>query len=1488
MSKAPTGITISRNGGNYSVSWKCGDKNYGKGQQFQYKINSGKWTSLSVGAGTRSKTVAVNLANYYPTKSTILYSVSVRIRGKVNSNKSKWSAWSAKTYTNYVPNVPSLEASLDDQQTNKCTFTWNLTTETTDAKPYYHVRWETILVKESDVTDGSKLTWDSSALGWDTGAGSYASSVTKIEDTTLLANDSYTRWFRVCGRGARGSSDWRYAKHVYARPYQAKIEEAEVTRTDAEGLTCYARWKADQTASHPIDYTTVQYLITVPNAGLTCPSGAQWSDANISADTSDTDAVRFSIDDVLDKDECLFVRVNTVHDTNVTYSEPKLASVGDLKDPTDLSYQVDNANYTLTSVSVDNNSDVPDSFIAIVYRAGSNPEDELVVGIIPHGASQPLVTPVQCPDWSGESAFSIGAYAAVGTYNANSVGYTVKAKMRSASTIWVGGAVPVAPENVNVAQSPITGTATVTWDWTWEEANFAQLSWTDHDDAWESTDEPEIYNITKPKATKWNISGLELGKKWFIAVRLVSGNPEEENAIYSPWSDMKDIILSSVPNVPSLNLSARVITEGEEITASWDFVSNDGTGQISAEIKDEDDNLIAHTETQKEVVIDTEALGWSQGETHSLSVRVTSESNRTTDWSNPVSIVVAEALEGYIAETSLEMKTVEVNPESFDEADLISFDTEQEEVFTSLQVDLEPVQDLHGYDAPWVGGAGKNKVNIADFTIPVPSSLPQVKMFISSSDVSSLIGNGKTYIISFTAYSNMNGTVIRFDGQPDNIYGSGTIGADKDCTLTTSPQRFYSNAGQILSGTQGFRFYRTSVNPNASTAEVYISDIQLEEGSTATTYAPYENICPISGHTEVDVERTGKNLLNTALFDDGYFYTANEDGSITVSANDTRAFDISRSLYVKAGTYTISRSNTSGVCNIRDLTNNVAVGYMADGTASNTFTLTKDCHLGVRIGATASSYPFTVNVQLELGTPATTYEPYQEQSYHQDIEATYGGTLDVVSGVLTVTHGVVDLGTLNWITLTASSTGKQYFETQNEVADMKKSTGNTYVQPIISSHYKPETWQNTLDRTGYDGSIAEGWAGKSYIVIYDSSKATLSASEFKTAMNGVQLVYPLAEPQTYQLTPQQIQTLVGQNNVWSENGEITARIAETYKDVLSLTEMPLTVELAGVNDNIISTLTIERTADYHMDRPDETQFDGFEGEIVYLTTQNGGEDIIINQEDLIGLMDDEASYRIFVTFKDVYGQSMNDSVDFEVHWEHQAIIPEATVEIDSENLIAKLTPVAPTGTLEGDTCDIYRLSADRPELIVKDAVFGTQYVDPYPAIGEFGGHRFVFKTANGDYITEDNDIAWTDTGAEDGDILESERAIIDFDGNQLLLYYNVDVGHQWDKDFQQTKYLGGSIQGDWNAGVSRSGSISAVMITLTDSDQIRMLRELAVYTGVCHVRTTDGSSYTADVQVAEDRDHDDYGKLASFSLTITRVDAETLDGLTYQQWAEEE
>lgn len=153
----------------------------------------------------------------------------------------------------------------------------------------------------------------------------------------------------------------------------------------------------------------------------------------------------------------------------------------------------------------------------------------------------------------------------------------------------------------------------------------------------------------------------------------------------------------------------------------------------------------------------------------------------------------------------------------------------------------------------------------------------------------------------------------------------------------------------------------------------------------------------------------------------------------------------------------------------------------------------------------------------------------------------YGGEAEIVGGVLTVTHGFVDLGTLTWTRLTNAT--KTYFKTVNEVADMKKSSGNGTIQPIICSNYQTETWTHTLDSVGYDGCICEGWGERSYICVYDEAKAEMTANEFKTAMSGVQLCYELAIPQTYQLTPTEVTLLKGTNNVWCDSGDVEV----TYK-----------------------------------------------------------------------------------------------------------------------------------------------------------------------------------------------------------------------------------------------------------------------------------------------------------------------------------------------------
>ena len=60
---------------------------------------------------------------------------------------------------------------------------------------------------------------------------------------------------------------------------------------------------------------------------------------------------------------------------------------------------------------------------------------------------------------------------------------------------------------------------------------------------------------------------------------------------------------------------------------------------------------------------------------------------------------------------------------------------------------------------------------------------------------------------------------------------------------------------------------------------------------------------------------------------------------------------------------------------------------------------------------------------------------------------------------------------------------------------------------------------------------------KRRVRVKDTSLNNATASEFKTAMSGVQLCYELATPQTYQLDPQTISLLHGNNNVWSD-GEV--------------------------------------------------------------------------------------------------------------------------------------------------------------------------------------------------------------------------------------------------------------------------------------------------------------------------------------------------------------
>lgn len=1222
-SKAPTGLAIKRNKHVYTLTWKKGDKDYGDGQTCVFRCNNDKFGNQTVSAGTTSKSVKVDYNLYYPHTSKMLSRVQFGIRGnrKAYTEKQKISGkdvnvtidptisdWSYAEFTFNKPQVPSVSASLSGTYSNVCTFSWTAKNDTASHTHFADCEYQTILVKDCNSNDGPAQRWSRNALGWQTGTTGATGSITITEQTEQLALDSYTRWIRVRARGARGASDWRYAKHVYARPYQAKIKTAKVKQTNAGGYLCTVEWSADNKWAHPIDAVTVQYTIVTPAASLTCPDDASWNDASITRDTSGKDMAAFSIDSVVGTDQALFVRVNTKHDSNVTYGAAKLVKMGYLSDPEIGNISIDQINHTVT-ITATNISSVVDSFLLLRYIGTNKYQTGLHIGVFPHGTN--TLTAVHCPIWAEDEPIAFSVQAIVGTYKANPpwqtnnvVTYSITSKARSRNQVRQGGAVPTPPTDVELSMTDVVGTVQVSFNWTWDGANAAELSWANHPDAWQSTDEPETYEIRTTRSSIWNISGLEVGQTWYVRVRLIGGT--EDNPIFGGYSDIVSIDLASAPITPVLSISPGIVTAGGMITATWVYVSTDTTLQESARVAE---------------VMDTTQLGVE----YILTEDTTAQEGKLY----------------YVQGTDDAFRTIDLG------------------IYTATS-DTEVQED-------------------------------------------------KTYYVR---------------------HGSGTV---------NSPYRYESVSSPLG-------------NPSTVPYYEFSGTYGSAEGYYEQNYVVLVNV-ETAQQVDLDVDSLGWGVGETHSL------------AVKVASASGRETGWSDPVTVMVA--------EPLVCEITATSLEEVVG------GKNQFNVDALDSLPGGNGVTT-----TLNLK-----PNTTY-------------------------VMSTNHPLAN-----------SNVAFVFFKLPNQEI-------GTNANGVWADHPHSVT-------TGADG-LAD-------VVCRSQDSETLET--FKT--------------------------------YWFQVEEGSAATDyEEYTTIQALTALPLTLTVTGAGEGGTTTIAIERAEAYHVTRPDETDLHGYEGETVALITQTGEAQITVGLDDLIGRLDDGAHYRLVASISDGLGQSASETIDFWIGWEHQAIIPDGEAVLDTEHIAMMLTPIAPDGAVTGDVCDIYRLSVDKPQLIYEGAEWGETYVDPYPTIGEYGGYRFVFRSKEGDYITDSGELAWIDADTD----IDYPYNIIDFGTGRVELEYNVDVSNSWKKDFKETKYLGGSVQGDWNPAVSRSSSVGAVGITTEDQETIEAMRRLAVYPGICHVRTKEGSSYPADVQVSESYAVSEGHKLAKFSLKITRVDAEGLDGMTLVEW----
>lgn len=138
----------------------------------------------------------------------------------------------------------------------------------------------------------------------------------------------------------------------------------------------------------------------------------------------------------------------------------------------------------------------------------------------------------------------------------------------------------------------------------------------------------------------------------------------------------------------------------------------------------------------------------------------------------------------------------------------------------------------------------------------------------------------------------------------------------------------------------------------------------------------------------------------------------------------------------------------------------------------------------------------------------------------------YGGTVDVVSGLLTVDRAMVDLNSLSYERITNGSV----YIFQTSIAGKKYPSTTT---DFITSCYEVQ------NSSGFGLSNKRCTTGTGSSAFYFRDDDYTDAASFKASLSGQTLVYHLVTPQTYTLTPTQINTLLGENNVWADSGDVS-------------------------------------------------------------------------------------------------------------------------------------------------------------------------------------------------------------------------------------------------------------------------------------------------------------------------------------------------------------
>ena len=337
---------------------------------------------------------------------------------------------------------------------------------------------------------------------------------------------------------------------------------------------------------------------------------------------------------------------------------------------------------------------------------------------------------------------------------------------------------------------------------------------------------------------------------------------------------------------------------------------------------------------------------------------------------------------------------------------------------------------------------------------------------------------------------------------------------------------------------------------------INITAVQSGTGDPSPT-----NIRLISGWTGANVVMTGVNIYNRAD-------KASED-TYYLDSTGTPVFNNSyyTSNFIKVKPYTYYYYAINGVpARSETMHNAPRIAYYTEqkeyisssdstGRGISFHTPSNCAYIKVPMYRIHAEY---LAAMITEGTTApTTYSAFGTTypiTWQDEAGTIYGGMINLTTGVLTAIKASANLGTLDW---TYSNS-----RFSSSISD-GKSVATAGYNTFMCEQYKPRPSANSAAYSDENNVVWQGVSTGGVCFVYIRDSAYTDPDDLKTAVSGVKLVYELATPLTYQLTPTEVKTLLGQNNIWADTGDssvsyradtkkyIDAKIAELQALILN-------------------------------------------------------------------------------------------------------------------------------------------------------------------------------------------------------------------------------------------------------------------------------------------------------------------------------------------------